>query len=72
MANRILSHGTAAPHFLGDVSIVLPDSDSFGSNVERISYLGTAPVLTFDSSVTLADPWGNQVSLALGPSGSRS
>ena len=50
---------------LGDVSIVLPDGESFGSTVERISHYGMAPTLTSDSSASFADPWGNQVTLML-------
>jgi catechol 2,3-dioxygenase len=51
---------------LGDVSILLPDSDSFGETIERISHSGTKPT-EFDQDVArFDDPWGNQVTLALG------
>jgi len=50
---------------LGDVSILLPDSDSFGQALERISHKGTKPIKTSDSVASFGDPWGNQVTLGL-------
>ena len=50
---------------LGDVSILLPDSDSFGSALERISSKGNEAVLVSESAASFEDPWGNQVSLKL-------
>lgn len=51
---------------LGDVSILLPDSDSFGETIERISHSGTKPTELDQDVARFDDPWGNQVTLALG------
>jgi catechol 2,3-dioxygenase len=51
---------------LGDVSILLPDSDSFGETIERISHSGTKPTEFHQDVARFDDPWGNQVTLALG------
>ena len=50
---------------LGDVSILLPDADSLGEALERISHKGTKPIQSADEAASFADPWGNQVSLSL-------
>lgn len=51
---------------LGDVSIVLPDADSFGSTLERLLFAGAEGRLVADGLVQVDDPWGNQVSVSVG------
>jgi catechol 2,3-dioxygenase len=48
---------------LGDVSIVLPDSESFGETIERLSHYGLEDKGGQESKVSFDDPWGNQVTL---------
>lgn len=48
---------------LGDVSILLPDPDSFGETIERIGLSGATPLEYEESVARFGDPWGNQVTL---------
>ncbi len=48
---------------LGDVSIVLPDSESFGETIERLNHYGLEARGEQESKVSFDDPWGNQVTL---------
>lgn len=48
---------------LGDVSILLPDSDSYGEVLERANHSGAAILGRSDREVSFSDPWGNQVSV---------
>ena len=50
---------------LGDVSILLPNADAFGSAIERISSRGNEALLVSEFAASFEDPWGNQVSLAM-------
>lgn len=49
---------------LGDVSILLPDADSYGEALERISHRGAKPIQLGDNRASFGDPWGNQVTLS--------
>ncbi len=49
---------------LRDVSIILPDTDSLGTVVERLEHFKVA-TLNDGQTVRLDDPWGNQVSLSV-------
>jgi catechol 2,3-dioxygenase len=53
---------------LGDVSIVLPDSESYGETLERLGHFGLKPRGEEENKVSFDDPWGNQVSLLRGAS----
>jgi catechol 2,3-dioxygenase len=48
---------------LGDVSIVLPDSDSFGLTLDRLKHAEVTPKVNEASFASFDDPWGNQVTL---------
>lgn len=48
---------------LGDVSIVLPDADSFGAIGERLNDSGLQ-LRNDGEKISLDDPWGNQVTLS--------
>ena len=50
---------------LGDVSILLPDGDSYGLAVERATDSGAQVTNESEGQVSFSDPWGNQVSLGL-------
>ena len=48
---------------LGDVSIVLPGSESFSETLERLEHFGLSPNQRLHNQVSFDDPWGNQVTL---------
>ena len=48
---------------LGDVSIVLPDSESYGETIERLNHYGLEAKGEQESKASFDDPWGNQVRL---------
>ena len=48
---------------LGDVSIVLPDSDSFGLTLDRLKHAEVMPKVNEEGFASFDDPWGNQVTL---------
>lgn len=50
---------------LGDVAILLPDSDSYGSVLERAADAKASVVENSEQQVRFLDPWGNQVSVGL-------
>ena len=50
---------------LGDVSIVLPDGDSFGLTLDRLKHADVTPKVNEESFASFDDPWGNQVTLQL-------
>ena len=45
------------------VSIVLPDSESFGETIERLNHFCLEAKAEKDLKVNFDDPWSNQVTL---------